>query len=85
MPNPTSAAVAIGYALPESWNSARLSVYDVAGRLVRSLNPAPGTRGYVVAEWDGSTGSGDRAASGVYFVRLEVDGSTASRKLVLMR
>jgi hypothetical protein len=85
MPNPATTHASIGYALPERWRSARLSVHDVAGRLVRRLDPATGVRGFVTVDWDGTASSGERVASGVYFVRLEVDGAVATQRLVLLR
>jgi hypothetical protein len=84
-PNPATESVSIDYALPESWRSARLSVHDVAGRLVRQLDPAPGARGVVAVDWDGTSSSGERVASGVYFARLEVDGAVATRRMVVLR
>jgi len=44
-----------------------------------------GTLGLVTAEWDGEVSSGVRAASGVYFVRLEVDGAVATSRLLMLR
>jgi hypothetical protein len=85
MPNPATAHTSIGYLLPEGWRSARLSVHDVAGRLVRRLDPATGTHGYTTVDWDGTASSGERVASGVYFVWLEVDGAVATQRMVLLR
>ena len=85
MPNPARAHASIAYTLPEHWRSARLSVHDVAGRLVRQLDPGTEARGFVTVDWDGTAGSGERVASGVYFVRLEVDGAVATSRVVLMR
>ena len=85
MPNPAVAHASIGYSLPEGWRSARLSVHDVAGRLVRRLDPAPRARGFLSVDWDGRASSGERVASGVYFVRLEVDGAVATERMVLLR
>jgi hypothetical protein len=85
MPNPATAHASIGYTLPAAWRSARLSVHDVTGRLVRRLDPATGTRGLVAVDWDGTAGSGERVASGVYFVRLDVDGTVATQRMVLLR
>jgi len=56
----------------------RLLVHDVTGRLVRSLPAAPGVS---AVRWDGRTGDGLSAASGVYFVRL-ADGSAAATRVV---
>jgi len=85
MPNPATTHASIGYSLPEVWRSARLSVHDVAGRLVRRLDPATGAQGLLSVDWDGKGSSGKRVASGVYFVRLEVDGAIATQRMVLLR
>ena len=85
MPNPAGVSTSIGYTLPKSWRSAHLSVHDVAGRLVRRLDPPTEAQGFVTVEWDGATGSGEQVASGVYFLRLEVDGAIATQRMVLLR
>jgi hypothetical protein len=84
-PNPTRRGASIGYSLPADRGAAALSVYDVAGRLVRRLGPSADARGFVTVDWDGTGAAGERVASGVYFVRLEVDGAVATRKLTLLR
>ena len=85
MPNPATARTTIGYTLPNGWRSARLSVHDVTGRLVQQLGPATGAQGFVAVDWDGRASSGERVASGVYFVRLEVDGAVATQRMVVLR
>jgi flagellar hook assembly protein FlgD len=85
MPNPATARTTIGYTLPNGWRSARLSVHDVTGRLVQQLDPATGAQGFVAVDWDGRASSGEQVASGVYFVRLEVDGAMATQRMVLLR
>jgi len=63
-----------------------LSVYDVAGRLVRNLlsrEYAKPLRDRVV--WDGRDAQGKQVQSGVYFYRIEADGYTATRKMLLLK
>ena len=64
----------------------KLQVFDVTGRRVRTLidDRVPAAGSYRVS-WDGRTASGLRAASGVYFYRIETDGFRASRRTVLLR
>jgi hypothetical protein len=63
-----------------------LAVYDVSGRLVRSLIAgARLTGGNYRAEWDGTSQSGTRAAAGVYFVRLSGPLGDRASKIVLVR
>lgn len=85
-PNPTRGGASIGYTMPVGAQSARLSVYDAAGRLVRRLHSTADARGgFVTVEWDGRGDCGERPVSGVYFVRLEVDGAVAVQKLTVLR
>ncbi|NLH79059.1 MAG: hypothetical protein GX465_18725 [Acidobacteria bacterium] len=72
-------------AVPELGESSRgeagtLSVYDLAGRLVRSW----GVRAGDAVEWDGATGLGVEAVPGCYFVRYEQGGRAVTRRLVII-
>lgn len=62
-------------------NPGRLSIYDTAGRLVRSL--ACGSKGTYL--WDGRDEVGRRAEPGVYFYRIESKGEHVLGKLVVVR
>jgi hypothetical protein len=84
-PNPTHGHTTIACSLPPGWRSARLAIHDLTGRVVRRLDPGSGAQGWVTVDWDGTGRSGQRVASGVYFLRLEVDGDVASRRLVFLR
>lgn len=62
-----------------------LHVYNERGQLVRTLVDAALDRGRHLARWDGSDTKGNRMPSGVYFVRLEVDGKARTAKVLLAR
>jgi hypothetical protein len=87
-PNPFNPATTIAYSLAGRSNVA-IRVYDVAGRVVRTLVDGEVEAGEHVIVWDGTTDSGKHAASGVYFVKMETAGQTgalrATRKLVLLK
>ena len=83
-PNPTRGSTTIGFALPREAN-VRLRVYDVAGRLVRTLVNGQVGAGEGVKIWDGRHDSGAQAAGGVYFYRLETGNQTLTRKMILVR
>jgi hypothetical protein len=76
----TTVSYELGFAGP-----VRLRVYDVSGRLVRTLVDGPQGKGHHDIPWDGKSGEGRRVGAGVYFVRLEVGTETATGKLVLMK
>jgi hypothetical protein len=83
-PNPFNPTATVEYSLAEGGRVA-LRVYDLAGRLVRTLVDAEQGPGEHRATWNGTTESGDRAATGVYFLRMEADGYRGEQKLVLLK
>jgi len=83
-PNPTSGQTEIGFTLPADGRAA-LRVYDVAGRLVRTLAEGPMTAGVHRARWDGLDTRGRAARSGIYFAKLEFGKTLRSERILLMR
>ncbi len=62
-----------------------LRVYNVRGRLVRTLVEGVQPRGRYRAVWLGQDDRGVPVASGVYFVRMEADGRQMRQKVTLVR
>lgn len=86
-PNPVSGLSSISFSLPQSI-SVSLKIYDVSGRLVRTLLNSNQKKeaGYYTIHWDGKDDKGEKAPSGVYFCRLETErGSFKTKKMVLLR
>jgi hypothetical protein len=83
-PNPFNPTTTLAFTLPEP-GAVRLMVFDAAGRLVATLVERGLDAGEHRVTWDGSTDSGVRAASGVYFIRLSACGREAGRKMVLLK
>jgi len=78
-PNPFRAQTAISYSAPAR-SHVRLDVFDNAGRLVESLVNSTREPGTHSVHWD----SGARTA-GIYFCRMNVDGFTDVKKMILVR
>ena len=57
---------------------------DVAGRVVTVLTDGDYPAGHYEMAWDGA-GSGGRSPAGVYFVRFEWPGASATRRLIRVR
>jgi hypothetical protein len=84
-PNPFNPTTRIAYSVKEA-GPVTITVYDVAGRQVRTLldtEVEAGANGFVV--WDGTSNTGQRCASGVYFYRIAAPGFTASRKMMMLK
>lgn len=82
-PNPFQTATALGFSLPQS-GKVSLKIYDLSGRLVRTLQNGPLTAGRHVRVWDRRGDDGNRMRAGVYFARLESSGKALSNKLVMI-
>jgi hypothetical protein len=84
-PNPFNPSTTIRYSIPEKAR-VRLRIYDAGGRLLRVLVDDVRDPGILhAAIWDGNDRFGLPVASGVYFYRLETNGWSESRKMVLLR
>jgi hypothetical protein len=82
-PNPLRRSTTVGFALPQS-STVELAVYDVQGRLVRTLASGARPSGRHAVTWDAADRDGQRVSPGVYFVRFETPEFDASRKLVVI-
>ncbi len=83
-PNPFNPTTRIDVSLQNS-GAVRLDVYDVQGRLVRSLYDGHLEAGLQSFVWDGNDDRGSRVGSGVYFGRLSTSDTTAQTKMVLLK
>ena len=83
-PNPFRGRARIEYSLSEKVR-VRLSVYNVAGQMVRDLVNAVQVPGRYSASWDGRDRSGRKLPSGVYLYRLEASDKSWVRKAILLR
>ncbi len=83
-PNPFNPRTVISYDLATD-GPARLVIYDLAGRAVKRLVDGWQPAGPGTAVWDGRNALGQPASAGVYFYRLDADGRSSSRRMVLVR
>jgi len=83
-PNPMTRKAVIRFGVPERTHVS-LKIYDITGRLVRTLKDATLDAGYYTVIWDGRDNKGRPVATGVYFYRLEAAGKIATKKLVRLK
>jgi hypothetical protein len=83
-PNPFNPRTTIRFDLPVA-GQAQLSIYDLAGRLVRVLVEGEILAGSHQAVWDGRDASGRSSPSGSYLARLVAGGKVEGVRLSLVR
>jgi len=83
-PNPVATWTNIQYALPVN-SQVTLAIYDITGKLVKTLASGVMEAGYKSVIWNGKDNSGKSVPNGLYFIRFETPKYSATRKLVLTR
>jgi hypothetical protein len=64
---------------------AKIDIFDVNGRLVKSIYDGIAQEGVNEAFWSGADETGRQVASGVYFYRLRANAEDFSKKMVVVR
>ena len=88
-PNPFNPETWIPYQLSKA-TEVKISIYDVSGHLVRSLDLGWQSVGSYMtpssaAYWDGKNAVGERVASGIYFYTLQTSDFAATRRMVILK
>jgi FlgD Ig-like domain len=83
-PNPFNPTTRIDYTLQESTNI-NLAVYDVSGRLVKTLYNGVQASGTHFEIWDGTDTNGTAIASGIYFSRISHSTGVDTNKMLLLK
>ena len=83
-PNPFNPSTRIRFVVPQD-GDVRLAIYDVSGRLVRTLVRASLAASTYEMTWAGVDDEGRRVASGVYFAHLTCAAGSDTRKLILVK
>jgi len=88
-PNPFNPETWIPFELADGAN-VKLRIYDVSGRLVRTLDLGYRHAGRYVdqsmaAYWDGRSSSGERVASGIYLYSLTAGEFSAIRRMLILK
>ncbi len=83
-PNPFNPSTNIRFGLPAT-SEVTLQVFDIRGRLVRTLVSQSLAAGYHTVQWNGTDAQGQPMPAGVYLVRLKASGSDQSLKVLLVK
>jgi DNA-binding beta-propeller fold protein YncE len=83
-PNPFRGSAEIRFAVTEAMQ-VDLAIYDVRGRLVRTIISERMAPGIHTLAWDGRDNDGNRTAAGLYFCRLSAGEVVRTNKMVMLR
>ena len=83
-PNPFNPITTIQYRLPKD-GPVNIVVYDVGGRLVKTLVSSSQISGYKSIQWDGTNNKNEPVAGGVYFYTLEQKELRQTKKMLFLK
>jgi len=83
-PNPFRNATVLRYQLPQA-TEVSLQVFDLGGRLVRTLVSGPQTPGRYALSWNGRDDGARPVPSGVYLTRLSAGNASTTGKVMITR
>jgi hypothetical protein len=84
-PNPFNPTTTIVVDLEEFTDEALIEVYDITGRLVKTLYSGPINQYRIMVEWDGTNNAGNTLSTGMYFYRYRSANRDIMRKMILMK
>ena len=88
-PNPFNPSTTIKFQLPEKNGTATvrtvLRVYDILGRLVRTIVDEDMSPGFYTKQWDGLNDKGVGISSGVYFYSIMAGDFRQTKKMLLIK
>lgn len=89
-PNPFNPTTTISFEIPQTSKISEsfevyLQIYDITGKLVKTLIHGKMLPGYHSVMWNGKDDAGEDVGSGIYFYRLRSQRTAVVRKMVLVR
>ena len=83
-PNPFNPSTTFSYELPEA-SIVKINVYDVMGRIVKSLVNSSMAAGYHLSKWDATNDIGEVVSAGMYIYTIQAGEYRATKKMVLLK
>jgi hypothetical protein len=85
-PNPFNPETTIEFDVPVgTYNYTSLRIYDVSGKLVKTLIDEPMEPGYHSVIWDGKDDNGKSVNSGVYIYKMMTENYHKTRRCILLK
>ena len=82
-PNPFNPETTIEYFVPVS-GQVKITVYDLLGREIKLLTNKQHTPGNFSITWDGKNTKSEKVTSGAYFYKMEANGFSEVKKMLLL-
>jgi hypothetical protein len=83
-PNPFNPVTSLRYDLPED-GLVNITVYDMMGRIVKTLVNNSQTAGYKSIQWNATNDRDEPISAGLYLYTIQAGGLRQTKKMVLLK
>ncbi len=83
-PNPFNPSTIISYDIPKA-GKVEIRIYDISGKLIRTIVNQSQAAGLHKAHWDGRNEAGKKAASGIFVYTVKFGKICLSKKMILLK
>lgn len=83
-PNPFNPSTKIQYEIPDA-SKIEISIYDMNGRLIKTIVNEHQQAGSYRVIWDGMNKSGNKVSSGVYVYTVKFGNIVSSKKMMFLK
>ena len=83
-PNPFNPVTSLRYDLPED-GFVNITIYDMMGRIVRSLVNSKQAAGYHSIKWNATNNKNEPVSAGLYLYMIQAGEFRKTRKMVLLK
>ncbi len=83
-PNPFNPTTNIAFRMADG-GFVELAIYDISGRLVKTLVSENRNAGNYTVSWDATNNLGETVSSGIYFYRIQTADFRQMKKMILMK
>ena len=83
-PNPFNPTTEVRFSLAQA-GQVEVAIYDVNGRLVKTLVDSKMEAGLHSAVWDGTNDRGNKVGSGVYWSKMKTATYTSNKQMVILK
>jgi len=84
-PNPFNPNTTLKYSIPNYVALVNIQVFDISGKLVKTLVDEKQSSGWHEIQWDGTNQSGLDMSGGAYLARVKVGNEIKTTKLMLLK
>lgn len=83
-PNPFNPTTTLEYYLPRDL-FVNISIYDMLGNKIKSLVQRDQVSGFKSVQWNAQNNQGEPVSAGVYLYKIQADGFSQTKKMILVK